>query len=68
MVGALLVYKYQALTEAQLQRALEQQQKEKRKGRNMLLGEVLLEMGMVKEPQLRAALDYQRSRSGGSRS
>jgi len=34
----------------------------------MLLGEVLLEMGLVKEPQLRAALDYQRSRSGGSAS
>lgn len=68
MLGALLVYKYQVITEAQLQRALEQQQKEKRKGRRMLLGEVLLEMGLVKEPQLRAALDYQRSRSGGSAS
>jgi len=68
MLGALLVYKYQVITEAQLQRALEQQHKAKRKGRNMMLGEVLLEMGMVKEPQLRAALDYQRSRSGGSQS
>jgi hypothetical protein len=63
MLGALLVYKYKVISEAQLERALELQRREKRKGRNVLLGELLLEMGLAKEGQLRAALDYQRSRS-----
>ncbi|MFB3880913.1 MAG: hypothetical protein ACE149_06600 [Armatimonadota bacterium] len=67
MLGALLVYKYQLITEAQLQRALDQQEREKRKGRSLLLGDVLREMKLVKESDLRTALDYQRSRSEASK-
>jgi hypothetical protein len=67
MLGALLVYKYKIISEAQLERALEQQRKEKRKGREVLLGQVLQEMSLVKDRDLKAALDYQRSRSQRSR-
>ncbi len=59
MLGALLVYRYQALSEGQLQRALEQQRREGRDRR--LLGEILLEMGYVSPAQLRKALEYQQS-------
>jgi hypothetical protein len=57
MLGALLVYKYQVLTEAQLARVLAVQQKRKDQPR---LGQLLLEMGLVTKSQLYAALDYQR--------
>ena len=61
MLGALLVYKYQALTEEQLERALEQQRKEGKNRRR--LGEILLDMGLVSSAELRAALEYQRSQA-----
>jgi hypothetical protein len=60
MLGALLVYKYGAITERQLQRALEQQRQAGEP--RPLLGEVLLDMGLVTDLQLRKALAYQRSR------
>jgi len=63
MLGALLVYKYRAITESQLQRALEMQRKEK--GDHRRLGDLLLEMGLITEGQLHKALDYQRSHSRG---
>jgi len=58
LLGALLVYKYQALTQEQLARALEEQLREDRRSRR--LGEILLEMQMVTESQLAEALDHQR--------
>jgi hypothetical protein len=61
MLGALLVYKYQALTEEQLERALEQQRKEGKDRRR--LGEILLDMGLVSSAELRKALEYQRSQA-----
>jgi hypothetical protein len=63
MLGALLVYKYQAITESQLQRALEMQRKQK--GNHKRLGDLLLEMGLITQAQLLKALDYQRSHSRG---
>jgi hypothetical protein len=57
LLGALLVYRYQALTEEQLQRALEQQRSEGPNRR--LLGEILLDMSLVTERQLETALAYQ---------
>jgi hypothetical protein len=61
MLGALLVYKYGAITEAQLQRALAEQ---RRLGEpRPRLGEVLLDLGLVTDLQLRKALAYQRSRA-----
>jgi hypothetical protein len=63
MLGALLVYKYRAITEGQLQRAMEFQRKQKRRGRELLLGQVLSqEMGLVSSSQLREALEFQQSR------
>ena len=61
MLGALLVYKYQALTEEQLEHALEQQRKEGKNRRR--LGEILLDMGLVSSAELRKALEYQRSQA-----
>jgi len=61
MLGALLVYKYGVITEAQLQRALAEQ---RRLGEpRPRLGEVLLDLGLVTDLQLRKALAYQRSRA-----
>ena len=57
LLGALLVYRYQVLSEEQLQRALEQQRREGPDRR--LLGEILLDMGLVTAPQLQTALEYQ---------
>ena len=62
MLGALLVYKYQIISEGQLQRAMELQRKHTRKGRHLLLGQVLSEMGLVTPSQLDEALEYQQSR------
>ena len=59
MLGALLVYKYQALTEQQLERALEQQRKEGPNKRR--IGEILLDMGFISSADLRNALEHQRS-------
>ncbi len=64
MLGALLVYKFGVITEAQLNRALEQQRRERRRGRDVKLGELLVEMGLVNERQLRKALDHQHARGG----
>lgn len=57
LLGALLVYRYQAMSEEQLWRALEQQRREGRNGRR--LGDILLEMRLVSATQLRKALEYQ---------
>lgn len=57
LLGALLVYRYRVLTEEQLQRALEQQRREGPNRR--LLGEILLDMGLVTARQLETALAYQ---------
>jgi hypothetical protein len=63
MLGALLVYKYRAITEGQLQRATEFQRKQKRRRRELLLGQVLSqEMGLVSPSQLRERLEFQQSR------
>ncbi len=56
MLGALLVYKYQVVTEGQLQRALDQQRRDRRKPR---LGDVLVEMELVTKRQLDKALEDQ---------
>ncbi len=61
MLGALLVYKYQVITEGQLERVLKEQQR--RKEPRPRLGQLLLEMGLVTRSQLYRALEYQRSRS-----
>ncbi len=61
MLGALLVYKYQALTEQQLERALEQQRKEGPNNRR--IGEILVDMGLISAADLQTALEHQRSLS-----
>ena len=59
MVGALLIYKYQLITEGQLEKALQRQSRQRRNKR--LLGDILIEMGLITKAQLQQALDYQRS-------
>lgn len=59
MLGALLVFKYGAITEEQLEQALEKQRAEG-EGRR-LLGGILLDMGLVSMAELQTALAYQRS-------
>ena len=59
LLGALLVYKYQWVTQEQLSQALAQQHAEKEKKRR--LGEILVALGAVTEPQLEEALAHQRS-------
>lgn len=56
LLGALLVYKYQAITQEQLAKALAEQRRSRR-----LLGEILLSMGVVNPAQLAEALEYQHS-------
>jgi uncharacterized protein (DUF433 family) len=58
-LGAILVYKYQVLTEEQLEQALEEQREEPEKGRR--LGEILLDLGFIGEADLQKALEYQKS-------
>ncbi len=60
MLGALLVYKFQWISERQLAAALEKQRKTKQR-----LGEMLVQEGLITEVQLRKALEYQRSAAGG---
>lgn len=60
-LGAILVYKYQALTEEQLEQALEEQREEPEKGRR--LGEILLAMGFITEADLEKALEFQQSQA-----
>jgi hypothetical protein len=63
-LGALLVYKYQVITEEQLEQALQRQREEPEKWRR--LGEVLLDMGLISVVDLQEALDYQRSHRSAS--
>lgn len=60
-LGALLVYKFELLTEEQLEQALEEQREEPEKKRR--LGEILLDMGLISAADLRKALRYQRSQA-----
>jgi hypothetical protein len=65
MLGALLAYKYQFVTENQLRRALEVQKKQ---GANkQRLGDILVSMGLLTRDQLQKALDYQRSQAERNR-
>ncbi len=68
-LGALLVYKYRLITEEQLERALEEQRRQK--GGRVPLGEMLVSMKLITKSQLREALEYQRTQSrrprGGAR-
>ena len=57
LLGELLVYRYQLISKDQRAQALGRQ-KDKDRGRR--LGEILLDMGLVTDTQLREALDYQR--------
>ena len=66
LLGALLVYKYQYISQEQLNTALEQQRR-LRTTRHRL-GEILLEMGIITRSQLLEALAYQRSQSSRKRS
>ncbi len=57
LLGELLVYRYQLITRDQRDEALARQ-KDAAGGRR--LGEVLVDMGLVTDAQVREALDYQR--------
>lgn len=59
LLGALLVYKYQRITQKQLNEALEQQHREGEHRRR--LGEILVAMGAITESHLEEALEFQRS-------
>lgn len=61
MLGALLVYKYQALGEEQLEKALDQQRREGANKRR--IGEILLDMGFISAADLQKALEYQRAQA-----
>jgi hypothetical protein len=58
LLGALLVYKYQYVTQQQLNRALGRQRKEGREKRR--IGEILVGMKVVSSSQLQEALEHQR--------
>ncbi len=58
LLGAVLLYKYQRITQQQLNEALGKQRKEKHKRR---VGEILLAMKAVTRSQLQEALEYQQS-------
>jgi len=58
MVGALLAFRFRAINEWQLEKALAVQRKQRKPRQS--LGRILLEMGLVTQSQLRQALDYQR--------
>lgn|GEM_PF-1996131 len=55
LLGALLVYKYRLVSHQQLMRALEEQRKTRK-----LLGEIMVDLGMITRSQLREALQHQR--------
>ncbi len=59
LLGAVLLYKYQRITQRQLNEALEQQRKETGENRRRL-GEILLAMGAITRRQLDEALEHQR--------
>ncbi|MCJ7751114.1 MAG: hypothetical protein MUQ65_08480 [Armatimonadetes bacterium] len=56
-LGALLVYRYDALTEEQLELALKKQREDPEEERR--LGEILIDMGFISEAQLTEALAHQ---------
>ena len=58
LLGALLLYKYQCITQRQLNDALARQRRERNKRR---LGEILVSMEAITRRQLEEALEYQRS-------
>jgi hypothetical protein len=58
MLGVLLAFKYQAMNEWQLEKALAIQSRQGR--RRQPLGRILLDMGCVTQSQLNEALRYQR--------
>jgi hypothetical protein len=60
-LGALLVYRYEVLTEEQLEQALQKQREDPEEERR--LGEILIDMGFITEPQLKEALAHQRARA-----
>lgn len=55
LLGALLVYKYRLISHQQLERALEDQRRTRR-----LLGEIMVDLGMISRSQLREAIEHQR--------
>jgi len=59
LLGALLVYKYQAVTEEQLEQALAEQGHQR--GKKRRLGQILVDLGYLTQSQLSEALAYQRS-------
>jgi uncharacterized protein (DUF433 family) len=61
LLGAILVYKYQYITQKQLQQALAEQLRTEPRRR---LGEVLLLKGLLTAAQLEEALAFQHSTSG----
>ena len=56
LLGELLVYRYQRITRDQRDEALARQ---KGSDRGRPLGEILTDMGLVTEAQVREALDFQ---------
>ena len=56
LLGELLVYRYQLITREQRDEALTRQ---KGADRGRPIGEILTEMGLVTDAQVREALDYQ---------
>ena len=56
-LGALLVYRYDALTEEQLELALKKQREDPEEERR--LGEILIDMGFITDAQLKEALVHQ---------
>jgi len=56
-LGALLVYKYEVLTEEQLALALKKQREDPEEERR--LGEILIDMGFITDAQLKEALVHQ---------
>jgi hypothetical protein len=61
MLGALLVHKYQVITEGQLKQILAQQ--EKQRPDRPRLGDMLVSMGLITKDQLREALRFQQAQA-----
>ena len=56
-LGALLIYKYEVVTEEQIELALKKQREDPEEERR--LGEILIDMGFIAEAQLQEALAHQ---------
>jgi hypothetical protein len=65
LIGALLVYRFQRITQKQLSDALDEQRREG-PGRR-LIGEILIARGAITRPQLEEALEFQRSAASEKR-